>query len=60
MSNKSSIENYLWSQKIHVAGLTETWLKQEHKYHIKGYRLFREDRDDGYGGAAIAVKDNII
>ncbi|XP_026475710.1 uncharacterized protein LOC113380860 [Ctenocephalides felis] len=60
LANKSSIEHYMWSHKIHVAGLSETWLKEGHKYFVKGYRIFREDRVDGYGGTAILVKDNIL
>ena len=37
--------------------ITETWLEEEIEFSIKGYQLFRNDRNEDGGGVLIAVKD---
>lgn len=39
--------------------LNETWLKKSHSVRCKGYHILREDREDGYGGIAIMIKQHI-
>ena len=40
--------------------LNETWLNSsvtDGEINIEGYSLFRLDRDDGYGGVLLYIKD---
>ncbi|KAL4084786.1 hypothetical protein QTP88_027689 [Uroleucon formosanum] len=53
------IPHILSSNYISVALFSETWLLPSRRINIPGYRLIRDDRPDGYGGAAIAVKNSI-
>lgn len=41
-----------------VLFINETWLKAEHSFHLRGYKVIREDRDDGYGGIASLIKSD--
>ncbi|XP_026481355.1 uncharacterized protein LOC113388168 [Ctenocephalides felis] len=58
-ANKASIEHFLYENEISIAAFTETWFKPEYQYSFRGYRMFRKDREDGYGGAAIIVRNDI-
>lgn len=49
----------LSSNSVSVALFSETWLFPNRRINIPGYRLVRDDRPDGYGGAAIAIKNSI-
>lgn len=49
----------LSQEKIHIALLNETWLEPDSNFRISGYNIFRQDRDDSYGGVAIAVHTSI-
>ncbi|CAH0714609.1 unnamed protein product, partial [Brenthis ino] len=42
-------------EKIHIAIVSETWLDPNSFLAISGYKIFRSDRRDGYGGVAIIV-----
>lgn len=42
-----------------VITLSETWLTSEHSFRVPGYTCVREDREDGYGGVAILIKNSI-
>lgn len=39
--------------------LNETFLKHSDKFNFKNFIIYRDDRDDGYGGIAILVKPHI-
>ena len=42
---------------------SETWLRKDifnSEIFPPGYTTYRKDREDGYGGVLIAVKDNFI
>lgn len=53
------IPHILASNSVSVALFSETWLLPNRRINIPGYRLVRDDRPDGYGGAAIAIKNSI-
>lgn len=55
------ISNFLNYNQIDILTINETKLKNNHKFFIKGYQTYRQDRQDnsGFGGIAILVK-NII
>lgn len=40
-----------------IFAISETWLLPHLPFHIPGYSTYRDDRDDGYGGAAILVNN---
>jgi hypothetical protein len=52
------IPHILSSNSVSVALFSETWLLPNRRINIPGYRLVRDDRPDGYGGAAIAIKNS--
>ena len=47
--------------KPDLMGITETWFKGTSVVEIKGYSLYRKDRNDGIvgGGVALYVNENI-
>lgn len=47
-------------KKANIIMIRETWLKDEQQFKISGFKTFSENRDDGYGGVAILVKNNIF
>jgi len=53
------IPHLLSSNSTSVALLSETWLHPNKRTKIPGYHLVRDDRSDGYGGAAIAIKNSV-
>lgn len=55
--------HYLSLHNIHIALLSETWLKPSTKFHIPGYECYRNDRssvsNNPHGGVAILVQNGI-
>src|SRR3978361_2401541 len=39
--------------------LNETWLQPVHSFRIKGFTILRSYRNDGYGGIATLIKNEI-
>lgn len=54
-----SIQQLLTSSKCSIALISETWLLPSRKLNIPHFNLFRADRPDGYGGAAIATHSSL-
>lgn len=42
-----------------IFAISETWLTPRLHFNIPGYSVLRDDRPDGYGGAAILVNNSI-
>lgn len=59
MPKKVEFEQLLNEEKVHIALLSETWLDSETAFTIKDYNVYRQDRDDGYGGVAIIAHSSI-
>ena len=59
-SNKGDLEQFMHQQNIHMALISETWLKNTFPFNIPGYCIIRKDRLDGYGGVAIVLKRSLI
>lgn len=55
----SSFESLLTQEKVHIAVLSETWLEPHSYFKINGYRAYRLDRSDSYGGVAILVHRSV-
>ena len=58
-ANIESLEKIIYSLDIDIVILSETWLKKTEIYRVPGYFIYREDRENGYGGVAILVKKQI-
>lgn len=57
--NKTELELILNKEDIQIACIQETWLLPKQELIIKDYNIYRKDREDGYGGVAIACKNNL-
>lgn len=55
VSNKHSLSNFLASQKVDIALISETWFKPGIVIKYTGFNLIREDRIDGKAGVAILI-----
>ena len=60
-SNGPEFSNYLSSlHKLpEVICIQETFLKPEHRFSLRGFSIERSDRQGGYGGVAIAVRNDV-
>ena len=56
-ANQESLDYLMKKMKLDIILLNETWLKPTDKYFKAGFTVHREDRDMGYGGVAILVKN---
>lgn len=43
-----------------IIALSETWFKPGSVFKIKGYSCLRQDRDDGYAGVALLIKNSFV
>lgn len=59
-ANKDSLRHLMLQTTIDIFAITETWLKPNEPFAYPGYIVVRDDRDDGYGGAALLIKQGII
>lgn len=60
ISTAKQLELFLLENQIDIASLNETFLKELHKLHLSGYKIYRNDRlDAAKGGVAIAIKHSI-
>ena len=63
MNKKESLWNLLDHHNPDVICICETWLNPNilnNEVLSQSYKLFREDRADGYGGILIGVKCNVL
>lgn len=54
--NKDEIEHIIKMEKINIACIQETWIKEKDNTKITGYNIITENREEGYGGSAIIRK----
>lgn len=54
-ARKQHLMNYLHSEAVDIAVLSETWFRHSDRISFPGYALERLDRNDKYGGIAILV-----
>ena len=60
VSNKHSFSNFLLSEKVDIALISETWLMPNLKLNFPGYNIIRKDRPTGKGGVAIIIASAFI
>ncbi len=46
------LESYLANNDMSVILLSETWIRENKAYSMRGYRLLSKARGDGFGGVA--------
>ena len=57
---KPELQNFLSKEKIDVLCVQETHLNEQHRFSIRGYQTFRNDRENRIkGGVLTLVKNNI-
>lgn len=58
-ANKINLLLFVSDYQPDLIFLSETWLSPQHIMNIPGYFNIRKDRQDGYGGLAVAIKHGI-
>lgn len=60
----NEFSNFLSSHKIDLALLSESWLNPSIKFHVPGFKIYRNDRVSNssrpHGGVAICIRENIL
>jgi Reverse transcriptase (RNA-dependent DNA polymerase)/Endonuclease-reverse transcriptase len=60
MNKKLEFCDFIETHNIQIALLSETFLKEKHKFNFRNYKIYRRDRVDGpKGGNAIIVHKSI-
>lgn len=59
-SNVGELERMATDERVDIFCIQETWLKEDTRITLQNFKLFRDDREDGYGGTAIAVHKSLI
>lgn len=59
VNKKEELEDFLLSNNIDVALISETWLKPDLKFKLKKFHCYRSDRITHGGGVAIIIKKGI-
>lgn len=47
------------SDNFNIATISETWLRPNEEFYLRGFDIVRKDRNDGRGDVAILVKNTI-
>ncbi|KAJ8734711.1 hypothetical protein PYW08_013961 [Mythimna loreyi] len=59
VSKKTEIIYMLNKYNASLFAISETWLKPDSIFKINGFSCLRDDRSDGYGGAAILIRNTV-
>lgn len=59
ISSKQLLTQFLYDNNIHVALISETWLKSHHRFNIRGYTIERNDLGNKHNGVAILIRNSI-
>lgn len=57
-NNLENIRHIIYKEDSDIILLNETWLKKHNNFNHNGFHVYREDRNDGYGGIATLIKKN--
>ena len=58
-NKKEELTKYLVDHNIQIAAITETWLAEPDLFHISGYNIIRNDREDGKGGICFLIQNKL-
>lgn len=59
-SNRDNLINMIRKTSPDIILLNETWLKPNYNFKITNYDIIRKDRNDGKGGIATLIRNNLI
>lgn len=59
ISNRLTFTKFLSDHNIHIAIISETWLKPNNRFNIKGYQVERNDCGNKHNGVAILIHNSI-
>lgn len=57
--NKNVFKKFLHDNNIHIAIISETWLKPHVKFNINGYTVVRNDCGNSHNGVAIIIHKSL-
>lgn len=60
VSNRHVLTNFLYDYNIHVAIISETWLKPNRQFNIRGYNIERNDTGNTHNGVAILIRNSFV
>lgn len=58
-SNRTDLLRLIDIHKFNTIALSETWLLPGSHFHSRGFNIFRDDREDGYGGTALLIRNHL-
>lgn len=59
-ASATQLHQLIMKENVDIVMISETLLKEHHKFHLPGYKIHRKDRtEDRGGGVALAVKSTI-
>lgn len=59
LCNRHIFTQFLYENDIHIAIISETWLKPEQKLNIRGYKIERKDIGSNHNGVALIIRNSI-
>lgn len=59
-NKKHELIHLINKTKASILAVSEMWLRPDSLFRVSGFACFRDDRDDGYAGAALLIKKNLI
>jgi len=59
VSNKYVLAKFLYDNDIHIAIISETWLKQTQNFQISKYNIVKNNCGNNHNGVAILIRDYI-
>lgn len=59
LCNRHVLTKFLLENKIHIAIISETWLRPEQHFNIKGYNIERNDSGNTRNGVAIIIDNSL-
>lgn len=60
VSNRLVLSNFLYDNNIHIGIISETWLKPNQRFNIRGYSIERNDTGNKHNGVAILIHNSIV
>lgn len=59
LETREELYTFLKKENIDIASIQEIWLKPTEEYRIKGYKIVKKCREEGFGGVGILIRENI-
>lgn len=59
ISNRHILTKFLYDNDIHIAIISETWLKENQAFHIARYNIIKNNCGNNHNGVAILIHNHI-